>query len=212
MSERARIGELADRAVSVTSEPPLRLADGFRAYERHRVTIAGRGGAPLHQERDIIRVGQVVATLAYDPDAGCFAFIRQFRAAAHLATGRGEIVELAAGLLEEGEEPTEAAARECHEEIGVVPRKLLPMFSFLPSPGVSDEYAHVFLALVDSSHVPAEAGEASESEYTRPLLVPVDSALASLTRGERLVENGFVLLALQWFALNEERVRQAVRG
>ncbi|WAC29261.1 NUDIX domain-containing protein [Ancylobacter sp. SL191] len=204
--ERAKAGPLEDRAIEVVSEPPIRIGDGFRPYERHHVTTSGRGGAPLRQQRDIIRVGPVVATLAYDPDAALFVLIRQFRIAAHLATGRGEIVELAAGLLEPGEVPIEAAARECREEIGVAPRKLLPMFNFLPSPGVSDEYAHVFLALVDSSQAPAEAGEAGETEHTRPLLVPVEDALASLTHPDPAIENGFVLLALQWFALNRERV------
>lgn len=210
MTERAKVGPLEDRAVKVVSETPARIGDGFRPYERHHVTIAGLGGAPLRQQRDIIRVGPVVATLAYDPDAACFVFIRQFRVAAHLATGRGEIVELAAGLLEPGEVPIEAAARECREEIGVTPRKLLPMFTFMPSPGVSDEYAHLFLAVVDSGSVPAEAGEAGETEHTRPFLVPVDEALAHLASEGGDIENGFLLLALQWFALNRERVAAVI--
>lgn len=196
--------------MEVVSEAPLLLGDGFRPYERHIVTVAGTGGAPLRQQRDIIRVGPVVATLAYDPEAGLFVLIRQFRIAAHLATGRGDIVELAAGLMEPGESPEEAAARECREEIGITPRKLLPMFSFLPSPGVSDEYAHVFLALVDSTKVPAEAGEPDETEHTRPILVPVDEALVILDRPEPPIENAFVLLALHWFARNRAHVSKII--
>lgn len=211
MSARAKFGEILDRAVEVTSEAPKSVGDGFRPYERFEVTVAGAGGAPLHQRRDILRVGPVVAVLAYDPEAGCFVLIRQFRIGAHLATGKGEIIELAAGLVDPGEALERAASRECEEEIGVTPRALLPMLTFLPSPGVSDEFATLFLGLVDSTDVPAEAGEPGETEHTRPLLVKVDDALRALDAPfPGTVGNAFVLLALQWFALNRDQVEAFV--
>lgn len=207
MSERATFGEIRDRAVETILQAPQSVGDGFRAYERFEVTVAGAGGAPLHQRRDILRVGPVVAVLAYDPAADCFVLIRQFRIGAHLATGKGEIIELAAGLVDPGEAIEDAASRECQEEIGVTPRALLPMLTFLPSPGVSDEFATLFLGLVDSSEVPAEAGEPGESEHTRPLLVKVDEALGALNAPfPGTIGNAFVLLALQWFALNRDKV------
>ncbi|PZQ80785.1 MAG: NUDIX hydrolase [Ancylobacter novellus] len=207
MNARATFGEIRDRAVETAIEAPQSVGDGFRAYERFEVTVAGAGGAPLHQRRDILRVGPVVAVLAYDPGVGCFVLIRQFRIGAHLATGKGEIIELAAGLVDAGEATERAASRECQEEIGVTPRALLPMLTFLPSPGVSDEFATLFLGLVDSTQVPAEAGEPGESEHTRPLLVSVDEALRTLGAPfPGTVGNAFVLLALQWFALNHDKV------
>lgn len=211
MNERAKFGEILDCAVELTFEAPRSVGDGFRPYERFEVTVAGAGDAPLHQRRDILRVGPVVAVLAYDPAAGCFVLIRQFRIGAHLATGKGEIIELAAGLVDPGEAIERAAARECQEEIGVTPRALLPMFTFLPSPGVSDEFATLFLGLVDSTEVPAEAGEPGETEHTRPLLVKVDDALRTVGAPfPGTVGNAFVLLALQWFALNRDKVEAFV--
>nr|WP_246548653.1 NUDIX domain-containing protein [Ancylobacter oerskovii] len=180
--------------------------DGFRPYRRYTVTLPGAGGAPLTQTRDILRVGPVVAVLAWDPAAGVFALIRQFRLAAHLATGRGELVEIAAGRIEEGEAAETAARRECREELGVAPLALLPMLSFMPTPGVTDEHAELFLALVDAARVPEEAGEPGETEHTRPFLLPEAAALAALaTPAPGVIGNVFTLAALQWFALNRAR-------
>lgn len=207
MSGKATAGPLVDHAVDVTLSAPVSVGEGFRPYERYDVTLPGAGGKPLHQRRDILKVGPVVGVLALDPAAQCFVMIRQFRLAAHLATGKGELVEIAAGRVEDGESPLQAAIRECEEEIGVKPRALLPMASFMPSPGVTDEFATLYLALVDSAQVPSDSGEPSEAEHTRPFLLPVTDAIAALTAPfPGTAGNGFVLIALHWYALNSPRV------
>ncbi|WP_371347327.1 NUDIX domain-containing protein [Ancylobacter sp. IITR112] len=204
---RASLGELADRAIALDLTVPESVGAGFRPYHRFIATFEGAGGAPLRQRRDILRVGPVVGVLAYDPAAACFVLIRQFRLGAHLATGAGELVEITAGIMDAGEEPEAAARRECREEIGVAPRALLPITRFLPTPGVTDEFATVYLGLVDSTAVPDVAGEPGETELTRPFLLPVDAALAGLSAPfPAPFANGFVLIALQWFALNRARV------
>lgn len=204
-------GELADRSIPFELTGPDDVGTGFRPYHRFTATFEGAGGARLRQRRDILRVGEVVGVLAHDPQAGCFVFIRQFRLGAQLATGAGELVEIAAGLIDPGEGADAAARRECVEEIGVAPRALLPIARFLPTPGVTDEYATIYLGLVDSSLVPDVAGEPGETELTRPFLVLVEDALASLAAPSPApFVNGFVLIALQWFALNRARVNAFV--
>lgn len=213
MSGKATPGPLIDHAVDVTLSGPVSVGEGFRPYDRYDVTLPGAGGTPLHQRRDILRVGHAVAVLALDPVAQCFVLIRQFRLAAHLATGKGELVEIAAGRVEDGEDPVDAASRECAEEIGASPRALLPMTTFMPTPGVTDEFATLYLALVDSTEVPSESGAPNESEHTRPFLLPVDEAMAALTAPFPGVSgNGFVLIALQWYALNGARVAAFVES
>lgn len=211
MSGRAKAGDLADRTIELDLTGPEDVGTGFRPYHRFVAAFEGADGARLHQRRDILRVGPVVGILAYDPAAGCFVFIRQFRLGAQLATGAGELVEIAAGLIDPGEDAAQAARRECVEEIGVTPRALLPIARFLPTPGVTDEHATVYLGLVDASHVPDVAGEPGEAELTRPFLVPVEEALARLSAPfPTPFANGFVLIALQWFALNRTRVEAFV--
>ena len=213
MSRSAERGTIADQPIELTLSEPISVGEGFRPYQRYEVTLPGAGGQPLHQRRDILRVGPVVAVLAFDPKVQCLIMIRQFRLAAHLATGKGEVVEIAAGLIEPGESAEQAAIRECQEEVGAAPYSLLPMVTFMPSPGVSDEHATLFLALMDSTKVPYEAGEPGETEFTRPLLVSVEDALAALDAPfPGVAGNGFVFIALQWFALNRAKVEAFVQA
>jgi len=67
-------------------------------------------------------------------DRGDIVLVRQYR---H-AIGRS-VWELPAGSLKPGEEPQAAAARECHEETGLIPSVIEYLGGFFPTPGYSDE-------------------------------------------------------------------------
>lgn len=199
---------MEDRPARVEVEGPELLAKGFRPYERYRLVLHHPDGSSDAQVRDLVRGGQVVGVLGYDPARDLVVLIRQFRLSAHLSRGRGDLVEIVAGMVEKGEDPEAAARRECEEEAGVAPRALLPMLSFTPTPGVTDEQAQLFLGILDASRLPERAGSAAETETTRPFAVPVDEALAAIGAGRCI--NGFLILALQWLALNRARLPELI--
>jgi len=182
------------------------LAEGFRRYERLRVR---RSGENVPRPLDVLRSGPAAAVLPIDPGRDEVVLLRQFRLAAHLANGRGNLVEIVAGHVETDEQPAEAARRECVEEIGVAPGLLVELFTYLTSPGMSDEEITLFLGVVDASGVPERAGAAAEHEETVPMRVPIDAALAALAAGT--VRNGPLIIALQWLALNRGRLGEIVR-
>ena len=66
--------------------------------------------------------------------SGEVILVRQYR---H-AIGRSAW-ELPAGTLKPNEDPKRAAARECHEEIGLLPGQLEELGSLFPTPGYCDE-------------------------------------------------------------------------
>ena len=181
------------------------LAEGFRRYERLRVR---RSGENVPRPLDVLRAGPAAAVLPIDPGRDEVVLLRQFRLAAHLANGRGNLVEIVAGHVEADEQPAEAARRECVEEIGVAPGLLVELFTYLTSPGMSDEEITLFLGVVDASGVPERAGAAAEHEETVPMRVPIDAALAALAAGT--VRNGPLIIALQWLALNRGRLSEIV--
>jgi ADP-ribose pyrophosphatase len=201
---------LVDAPADASTSPPEILVRGFRTFAHYQVTLRHHDGTVASLKRDILHVGKVVGALAVDPARNVVVLIRQFRLAAHLAAGLGELIEIVAGHVERGEVPQQAAARECVEEIGVEPRSLHPLFSFLPAPGINDEYATMFLAIVDSTKVPERAGAAHEAEDTRPLCVAIDAALAALADGK--LHNGYLIIALQWLALNRHRIGAIAAG
>jgi len=203
-------GALADGPADVTVSAPTVLAGKFHSLERFSMTLRSPGRDPLASVREVLRVGKVTAVLPLDLARREIVLLRQFRLPAHLATGLGELTEIVAGHVEAGETPAEAGLRECVEEIGVRPSALYELFQFIPVPGASDEHAFLYLGLVDASAIPERAGAADEKEATRPLRVPIDTALAAL--GQGTMRNGFLLMALQWLALHRDRLDEIVAG
>ena len=194
----------ADAPADVAVSAPELLAKSFRSLERYRVTLRHSDGKVSSLTRDVLRVGHVIAVLAIDPVRNVVVLIQQFRLAAHLAIGLGELVEIVAGHVEQGETAEQAARRECCEEIGVEPQTLYPILRFMPAPGVNDEHTTMFVGTVDSSTVPERAGAATETEETQPICVEIETALAALAEGK--VHNGYLIIALQWLALNRHKL------
>jgi ADP-ribose pyrophosphatase len=210
MSDDAGADALADSPADVTVSAPNVLAKGYHDLVRFSMTLRSAGHDPIGSVRDVLHVGKVTAVLPLDLKRRELVLLRQFRLPAHLATGMGELTEIVAGHVEAGETPAEAGLRECVEEIGVRPSALYEIFQFIPVPGSSDEHAFLFLGLVDAARIPERAGAAHEKEATRPMRVPIDTALAALER--KVMRNGFLLMALQWLALNRGRLDSIVAG
>jgi ADP-ribose pyrophosphatase len=201
---------LADRAVDVAIADSELLTKGFRDYRQYRFKLPGDETGLPARIRDVLRAGRVAAVLPIDLERDEVVLLRQFRLSAHLANGKGELVEIVAGRVEGSEQPIETALRESIEEIGVAPSPLVELFTFLPTPGITDEEITLCLGIVDAARVPERAGAPAEREETRPLRVPIDAALAALAQGT--MRNGVLIIALQWLALNRARVREIARA
>lgn len=197
-------GPEGDAPAQATLSAPRVLAQGFLGYEQYQIRLSQSGGAHAPMQRDVVRMGPVVGILCVDPVRGQVVLIRQFRLAAHFATGRGDMIELPAGRVEAGEETEAAARRECAEETGLVPTRMRLMFEVMPSPGVLDEHGTLYLAEVDATHLPERAGLDGESEVTHPFALSIADALRLLEGGRCF--NGYLVMALQWLALNRARL------
>lgn len=90
--------------------------------------------------------------------------------------------ELPAGTLDPGETPEQAAIRECHEEIGLVPSQVTRLASFLPTPGYCDEEM-VFFKLTGLS-TPEHAAEPDPDEHIEPRIVSLAEARAMVYQGD----------------------------
>ena len=68
------------------------------------------------------------------PEPGHVILVKQYRYAVNQW-----LWEVPAGSVDEGESPEQAARRECHEEIGLVPSTTVRLGAMYPTPGYCDE-------------------------------------------------------------------------
>jgi ADP-ribose pyrophosphatase len=129
-------------------------------------------------DMDVVRhPGSVV--LMPMPSAGEIILIRQYR-----YTIDRWLWELPAGTLKPGEDPTEAAARECEEEIGQVPRRVARLRSFFPTPGFCDEVMHFYVCDQLTDPAPDSAVRKDEDEDLEPRRFTLDEAREMLDAGD----------------------------
>jgi len=158
------------------------------------------------QERDVLIAGKVVVVIPIDVVRQEIVLIRQFRLPAHLANGRGDLVEFVAGRVEVGESLIEAARRECIEEIGITPEKLVELFTFLSTPGITDEEMTIFVAAIDAAKIREGALITPDGERLYVHRVSIKAAVGALDR--QAVHGSPVIIGLQWLALNQGRIAE----
>ena len=173
---------------------------------RHRA-FAGGWTAPVH--REIFERGHAAGVLLYDPEADAVGLIEQFRPGA-LAAGRHPwLIEIVAGIIEEGESPEDVAIRECAEEAGANVHDLLPICDYLVTPGGSSETMRLYCGRVHARGLSGIHGLADEGEDIRVLTVPTDEAIGWMREGR--IANAMTIIAIQWLALNRDEVRRCWR-
>lgn len=190
---------LEDQPLDFTIEKDERLHAGFRALDAVTVRHAPLGrDEPVLARREFLRSGLAAIIIPYDPVRDEIVVIRQFRIGAALTSGKAAALELPAGLVDEGENPIEAASRELEEETGLVTHAIAPAYTILSSPGLCDEVACFFLALVDADALQGHGGKLDEQEDIIAIRAPVDALIEAVDAGS--IENGFLVSAAHWFA------------
>jgi ADP-ribose pyrophosphatase len=158
---------------------------------------------------ELWRRGAAVCVLPYDPRADRVAMIQQFSLPA-LAAGLDPIVtECAAGFVEAGEAPEQAARREALEETGLTPARMERMGRWILTQGGCDETMTSYCACVTPLPAPgivAHHGLAQENEDTRLVVFAADEAFAMLD--DNRIDNATAALALFWLRANRERLRR----
>jgi ADP-ribose pyrophosphatase len=143
-----------------------------RAVKLSLSTVEKSNGETV--SREIVDHKDCIAAVALD-DNGNVVMVRQFRT----PTGK-DLLEIPAGVIEEGESPDECVRRELQEEIGYLPQKIARMGGFYAAPGYCTEYINVFLVSgLRESRLVAE--DTDEIEVVR---VPVAKILGMIDSGE----------------------------
>lgn len=105
-----------------------------------------------------------------------FLMVRQYRHGANMVS-----LEFPGGVVEPGEEPVHAAARELAEETGWVSEQVLHAGTVFPNPAIQDNHFHVFVALDPK---PGVARNLDANEIIDVELVAADEVRRRMGGGE----------------------------
>jgi len=183
------------------------LWQGFFRLDRvtlAHATFAGGNSGPV--QRVLFERGDAVAVLPYDPVADEVLLVEQFRVGALRAGSSPWLLELVAGIVEDGEAAVEVARREAVEEAGAVLGECVPIATYFPSPGACSEQLRVFCARLLGGEHGGIHGLDSESEDICVHRVARAEAIAALESG--WVTSSHTVIALQWLALHGTQLRQ----
>jgi len=172
-------------------------------YKLRHETFAG--GMSEEIVREIFERGHAAATLPYDPIRDEIVLLEQFRVGALAAGHDPWLIEVVAGIIEDGETAEDVARRETQEEAGLDVIDLERAASILVSPGGTSETLELYCARVDSTDAGGVFGLDDEVEDIRTFVLPGTEVEALLASGQ--VKNAAALIALQWFVLNRDRLR-----
>ena len=178
---------------------------------RHRRFDGGLSGERIWE---LWRRGRAAAVLPWDPETDQVVLIEQYRLPALAAGINPVLVELPAGLCDDGEAPETTARREMLEEMSLPVTTLRLIGDFMLTPGGADELCTVYLGRVTAPPAGADgiagvAGLASENEDIRARVWPAARAIEDAQAGR--FPNIVTTLGLLWLAACHDAMRAAWR-
>ena len=177
------------------------LYSGFFSMDlyrfRHRLFNGEMSG---EIRREIFERGHAAVLLPFDPVRDEVVLVEQIRIAAYDVSVSPWLLEMVAGMIEEGESVEDVARREALEEAGLVVGRTKPVLSYLASPGGTSERLSIMVGEVDATTAEGIHGLADENEDIRVHVVSREQAYQWVEEGK--IDNAASVIALQWLQLH----------
>jgi ADP-ribose pyrophosphatase len=192
----------------------VRILEDEPVYSGHfcirKLTLQHRrfeGGWSEPLKREVFDRGDAVGVLPYDPVTDTLVMVEQFRPGAIRGNDSPWMLELIAGVVEEGESDEQVIAREAMEEAACELSDLVPIATVFPSAGACTEQVRLFCGRV--RHAAIDGGLHGLAEEGEDILVHSVSRQDAMQLLEQdRVPNGHTLIALLWLKNHADDLRE----
>ena len=180
---------------------------GFFRLDRYRLRHRTFAGAwSPEATREVFERGHCAALLPYDPVRDEVVLLQQFRLPALAAGFEPWLIEIVAGIIDEGETTEEVARRETLEEAGREAARTEEIGTFLMSPGGTTETITLYCGEIDATGAGGIHGLAEEGEDIKVFPLPAEEAFELQRAGK--VNNAIGAIALLWLELNRPSLQR----
>ena len=164
------------------------LYRGFFSLDLYRFRHRLFNGQMSHEvRREIFERGHAAVLLPFDPVRDEVVLIEQIRIAAYDTSETPWLLEMVAGMIEEGESVEDVARREAIEEAGLIVKRTKPVGE------------------VDATTASGIHGLADENEDIRVHVVSREQAYQWVEEGK--IDNAASVIALQWLQLHHQALK-----
>jgi ADP-ribose pyrophosphatase len=164
-----------------------------------------KGGESTLIQREVFVRPPAVAVLLYDPDTNQVVLIEQFRIGALGESESPWILEIVAGVIDEGDTPVQTAIRETLEETGYSIQSLIPICHCFVTPGLSNEKIYIYCAKINAKTEGGIYGLTDHGEDIKVHLMDREKAFQLLSQGK--IISAPTIMALQWLQVNYSSLR-----
>lgn len=162
-------------------------------------------GSLVTVDREVHDHGCAAGILLHDAADDSIVLVRQFRPGAFANGDPAYMLEIPAGLIDEGEIPAESVVREAMEETGFRIEKARYICDIYASPGALTEKLSLFVAAVDADkRTGLGGGLAGEAEDIEIVTLGLDEAYRMIATGE--ITDAKTIIALQWAMLHRSEL------
>lgn len=157
------------------------------------------------------RDADAVAVLPFDPVSEEVVLIEQFRPGALKDPVSPWMIEVVAGMIDEGESEIDAAVRELKEESGldITSEDLHYINAVYPSPGGCSERVSIYVGRVSAQHLLSRGGLECENEDIRIFSLPAASAFELCDNGR--ICNAAALISLNYLRIHYDEILKKFR-
>lgn len=152
------------------------------------------------------RDADAVAILPFDPETEEVVLIEQFRPGALKDPVSPWMIEIVAGMIDQGETELQAAVRELKEESGldVLPDDLHYINAVYPSPGGCSERVTLYVGRIKADHLMSKGGLDNENEDIRIFKLPAKEAFKFCDSGR--ICNAAALIGLMYLRVHYDEI------